>query len=175
MMHRLSCVSYVDLVSHSEHRPFLLMRFFSFWVANHSLTHNIQEVFVYRLSLLVAAISLSLGTLLALSATPNPIAEWSLDLCAVGFLASFGVSLTTIHIYLKPLHNMLKVEPISNWSSPFCFTQFSLIALCRERRFGLAEPSALLVLLLLYHHTTSFYQQFNILNYFLLPDGYSWH
>jgi hypothetical protein len=71
-----------------------------------------QEVLVYRLSLLAAATSLSLGTFLALS-TPNSIAEWSLDVCAVGFLASFGVSLTTIHIYMKPLHNMLKVELIS--------------------------------------------------------------
>jgi uncharacterized integral membrane protein len=65
-----------------------------------------MEVLTYRLSLVAAALSVASGTALALSGSPP---EWALDLCAVGFLASFGVSLATIHIYMKPMHNFLKV------------------------------------------------------------------
>jgi hypothetical protein len=102
--------------------------------------HFYQEVLVYRLSLLAAATSLSMGTFLALMSlsTPNLIAEWSLDLCAFGFLASFGVSLTTIHIYVKPLHNMLKVELISVLipiAGQFFSNQFCVKGALAWRRF----------------------------------------
>ena len=46
--------------------------------------------------------------------TPPPVAEWALDVCAIGFLASFGVSLATIHIYMKPLHRMLQVNLLTS-------------------------------------------------------------
>jgi len=70
------------------------------------------EVLTYRASLLVAALSVASGAALAsapgiLAAAPPP--AWAFDVCAGLFLASFGVSLATIHIYMKPLHNMLKV------------------------------------------------------------------
>ena len=65
-----------------------------------------MEVLTYRLSLVAAALSLASGTALAMSGSPP---EWALDLCAVGLLASFGVSVATIHIYMKPMHDFLKV------------------------------------------------------------------
>jgi uncharacterized integral membrane protein len=63
---------------------------------------------VYRLSLLASAVFISVGLAIA-TWVSSGTAQWALDVCAVGFLASFGVSLATIHIYMKPLHNMLKV------------------------------------------------------------------
>eukprot|EP00286_Rhodomonas_abbreviata_P006855 CAMPEP_0181328664 /NCGR_PEP_ID=MMETSP1101-20121128/22859_1 /TAXON_ID=46948 /ORGANISM="Rhodomonas abbreviata, Strain Caron Lab Isolate" /LENGTH=303 /DNA_ID=CAMNT_0023437613 /DNA_START=56 /DNA_END=964 /DNA_ORIENTATION=+ len=70
------------------------------------------EVLTYRLSLLVAALSVAGGAALmslpALTNAPPPPAM-AFDVCGAMFLASFGVSLSTIHIYMKPLHNMLKV------------------------------------------------------------------
>ena len=71
-----------------------------------------MQVLIYRLSLLTSALLLGSGISLSLaSASLGAIVpDWAYDLCALGFLTSFGVSLATIHIYMKPLHNMLKVS-----------------------------------------------------------------
>jgi uncharacterized integral membrane protein len=85
--------------------PRILQGQFGVWFVNR---HDAMEVLTYRFSLVAAALSVAAGTGLALGSSAPP--EWALDLCAVGFLASFGVSLATIHIYMKPMHNFLKVR-----------------------------------------------------------------
>ncbi|EKX53450.1 hypothetical protein GUITHDRAFT_161052 [Guillardia theta CCMP2712] len=69
------------------------------------------EVLTYRLSLVGAALATVTGV--GMAVLPNfvqaqPPSTAALDAMAVLFLASFGVSLKTIHIYMKPMHNMLK-------------------------------------------------------------------
>jgi uncharacterized integral membrane protein len=81
---------------------------FGTWVVDED---DAAEVLVYRGSLVVAAFAVATGCGMALlpvltgGAAP---AAWSLDLAAAVFLGAFGVSLKTIHIYMKPMHDMLK-------------------------------------------------------------------
>jgi uncharacterized integral membrane protein len=67
------------------------------------------SVVLYRSGLTVAAIAFGLGTFLALGWTNQPGLSTVLDLLFVLFSAALGLSLWTIHIYLKPLHIALKV------------------------------------------------------------------
>eukprot|EP00184_Porphyridium_aerugineum_P008419 CAMPEP_0184691534 /NCGR_PEP_ID=MMETSP0313-20130426/363_1 /TAXON_ID=2792 /ORGANISM="Porphyridium aerugineum, Strain SAG 1380-2" /LENGTH=223 /DNA_ID=CAMNT_0027149275 /DNA_START=266 /DNA_END=937 /DNA_ORIENTATION=+ len=68
-----------------------------------------KEVQLYRKSLTVGASALCLGMLPAF--VPNldaNLAAWWTDACFIAGVASLFVSLQTIHIYMKPLHNALK-------------------------------------------------------------------
>jgi uncharacterized integral membrane protein len=67
------------------------------------------SVVLYRAGLTTAAIAFGLGTLLVLlGINPSSLAP-ALDLLFVLFCAALGLSLWTIHIYLKPLHLALKL------------------------------------------------------------------
>ena len=67
------------------------------------------SVVLYRTGLTTAAIAFGLGTLLALLGTNQPSLFPVLDLLFVVFCAALGLSLWTIHIYLKPLHLALQL------------------------------------------------------------------
>jgi uncharacterized integral membrane protein len=67
------------------------------------------SVVLYRTGLTTAAIAFCLGTLLALLGTSQPSLAPVLDLLFVVFCAALGLSLWTIHIYLKPLHLALQL------------------------------------------------------------------
>ena len=66
-------------------------------------------VVIYRAGLTVAAVAFALGT--ALTLAPNHAIHFDLILSGLFafFCAGLGVSLWTIHIYLKPLHRALQV------------------------------------------------------------------
>lgn len=68
-----------------------------------------KEVMIYRLGLGLAGLSFALGVLLFFIMGLTPLNEKILTILFAIFIMSFGVSLQTIHIYLKPLHNTLKV------------------------------------------------------------------
>lgn len=68
-----------------------------------------QEVMIYRLGLAVAGISFSVGIILFFWLGLTPIIEQVLTVLFALFIIGLGVSLQTIHIYLKPLHNTLKI------------------------------------------------------------------
>ena len=67
------------------------------------------EVIIYRSGLMVSALSftLSSGLLLLYGVTPSTLLVTNL-LFGI-FILGLGVSLATIHIYLKPLHRLLQV------------------------------------------------------------------
>lgn len=68
-----------------------------------------KEVIIYRLGLGLAGLSFALGVLLFFIMGLTPLNEKVLTILFTIFILSLGVSLQTIHIYLKPLHNTLKV------------------------------------------------------------------
>lgn len=81
---------------------------FGAWVVDEE---DAAEVLVYRASLVGAALSVAAGACMALLPGVTGLEEapaWAFDVAAAGFFASFGVSLATIHIYMKPMHNFLK-------------------------------------------------------------------
>lgn len=82
---------------------------FGTWIVDEK---DAAEVLVYRSSLVVAAAAVAAASgmvlLPALLGGDAP-AAWSLDLAAAVFFVSFGVSIKTIHIYMKPMHDFLKV------------------------------------------------------------------
>jgi uncharacterized integral membrane protein len=67
------------------------------------------SVVLYRAGLTTAAIAFGLGTLLVVLGIDQSNLAPVLDLLFVLFCAALGVSLWTIHIYLKPLHLALKL------------------------------------------------------------------
>jgi uncharacterized integral membrane protein len=68
-----------------------------------------QEVIIYRSGLILAALSWFLGSLGVLLQPDNPTIIQGITPLFFLFALGLGVSLTTIHIYLKPLHQLLKV------------------------------------------------------------------
>lgn len=83
---------------------------FGSWVVDEA---DAAEVLTYRASLVAAALSVSAAATMAVvpGALPLGVEEapaWAFDAAAAGFYAAFGVSLSTIHIYMKPMHNFLK-------------------------------------------------------------------
>ncbi|BAQ65190.1 DUF2301 domain-containing membrane protein [Geminocystis sp. NIES-3709] len=68
-----------------------------------------KEVMIYRLGLAIAGISFSVGILLFFLLGLTPIIEKILTILFALFIVGLAISLQTIHIYLKPLHNTLKV------------------------------------------------------------------
>lgn len=67
------------------------------------------EVKIYRGSLLVAALSFALGTLLFFWYGASPIILQSLTYLYALFSLALGISLITIHIYLLSLHRLLQI------------------------------------------------------------------
>ena len=67
------------------------------------------EVIIYRCGLAISAVSLCLGSGLILTQGLTPTVTTLVTLLFYLFIAGLGISLHTIHIYLKPLHNSLKI------------------------------------------------------------------
>lgn len=67
---------------------------------------DVSDVQIYRASLGVLCFTQSLSILLALSNIATPSAVY--DVLYLTGIAAFGVSLAKIHIYVKPLHTLLK-------------------------------------------------------------------
>lgn len=63
------------------------------------------DVLTYRVSLSAMAVSASTSLALALTAHSSPLLH---DALYFATLAFFGVALDKIHIYMKPMHNLLK-------------------------------------------------------------------
>ncbi|MGA1476396.1 MAG: DUF2301 domain-containing membrane protein, partial [Prochlorothrix sp.] len=70
--------------------------------------HDRREVQIYRTGLATAALCFALGTLLILSQGPSAPVLIGLDYLFALFCLALGVSLWTIHIYLRPLHQFLQ-------------------------------------------------------------------
>lgn len=68
-----------------------------------------QEVILYRVGLMVAALSFALGSGLVLWQPNHPVVLRSLTPLYSLFTAGLALSLLTIHIYLKPLHRVLQL------------------------------------------------------------------
>jgi uncharacterized integral membrane protein len=68
-----------------------------------------REVVIYRSGLIVAALSFAVATASTLLAPTHPVTQPLISLCYGLFSAALGVSLWTIHIYLKPLHRALQL------------------------------------------------------------------
>jgi uncharacterized integral membrane protein len=67
------------------------------------------EVKIYRAGLLVSALSFAIGAGLVLGVGTTPeVLEWLTPLW-IAFGVGLGVSLLTIHIYLRPLHRLLQL------------------------------------------------------------------
>jgi uncharacterized integral membrane protein len=81
-----------------------------------------QEVIIYRSGLILAALSLFLGSLGVLLQPHNPTIIQGITPLFFLFALGLGVSLTTIHIYLKPLHQLLKVFWLIGSISGLIFT-----------------------------------------------------
>ncbi len=67
------------------------------------------EVIIYRIGLAIASVSFCIGTILMLSQGLTTNAMAILTPLFYVFILGLGASLQTIHIYLKPLHNALKI------------------------------------------------------------------
>ncbi len=68
-----------------------------------------REVIIYRSGLCLAALSVAIATILVLIMVEQP---WGLKLLTplfALFSVGLGISLATIHIYLRPLHRLLQV------------------------------------------------------------------
>ncbi|MFE4107237.1 DUF2301 domain-containing membrane protein [Almyronema epifaneia] len=68
-----------------------------------------QEVKVYRGGLAIAALCLAIGSALVGWQGSQPWVLQTLTVLYAGFWLALGVSLMKIHIYLKPLHQLLKL------------------------------------------------------------------
>lgn len=68
--------------------------------------HDRRDVQIYRAGLATAALCFALGTVLALTSAAT--AGLVLDALFLLFCMALGVSLWTIHIYLRPLHQFLQ-------------------------------------------------------------------
>jgi uncharacterized integral membrane protein len=68
-----------------------------------------QGVIIYRAALTTAAIALAMGAILTLQGDRFPGFETVISGLFAIFCAGLGVSLWTIHIYLKPLHQFVQI------------------------------------------------------------------
>lgn len=99
-----------------------------------------QEVRIYRLGLAIAGLSFSVGTVLFLWQDLTPIIEQALTVLFALFIIGLGVSLQTIHIYLKPLHNTLKIFWLIGTISTIIFaikSQESLVVFIKNQPLSL--------------------------------------
>jgi uncharacterized integral membrane protein len=67
-----------------------------------------QSVIIYRMGLIVAALSFAIATILALF-NPSPAAIEVITPLYTCFSLALGVSLLTIHIYMSSLHRILQI------------------------------------------------------------------
>jgi uncharacterized integral membrane protein len=67
-----------------------------------------REVLIYRAGLTIAAVSFAIGSTLALTQGNNPFIQSLLTPLYTLFTIGLGISLFTIHIYLKVLHRALQ-------------------------------------------------------------------
>lgn len=89
-----------------------------------------KEVIIYRIGLAIAAFSVAAGILLFFLQGLTPIIDKIITLLFGFFILGLGVSLQTIHIYLKPLHDTLKIFwLIGSFSAIICsiYSQGNLI------------------------------------------------
>jgi uncharacterized integral membrane protein len=80
-------------------------------------------VIIYRTGLMVAAVSFAIGSGLALF-SPQPTAIQAITPLYTCFSLALGVSLLTIHIYMKLLHQILQLFWIIGSISAFIFGHF---------------------------------------------------
>lgn len=80
-------------------------------------------VIIYRTGLMVAAVSFAIGSGLVLF-YPQPAAIQAITLLYTCFSLALGVSLLTIHIYMKLLHQILQLFWIIGSISAFIFGHF---------------------------------------------------
>ena len=66
-------------------------------------------VIIYRTSLVIAAISFAIASNLTLFYADNPLAIQAITPLYTCFSLALGVSLFTIHIYMKFLHQILQL------------------------------------------------------------------
>ncbi|MFB2936635.1 DUF2301 domain-containing membrane protein [Aerosakkonemataceae cyanobacterium BLCC-F154] len=66
-------------------------------------------VIIYRISLIIAALSFAAATWLVLTQIDNPITLNAVTLLYATFSIALGVSLYTIHIYMASLHRTLQI------------------------------------------------------------------
>jgi len=67
------------------------------------------EVKIYRAGLMLSALSFAIGAGLVLAIGPTPTVLGWLTPLWIAFGVGIGVSLLTIHIYLRPLHRLLQL------------------------------------------------------------------
>jgi uncharacterized integral membrane protein len=72
-------------------------------------TQDRRGVIIYRAALTVAAIALALASILTLQGSRFPGFDTAISILFTVFCAGLGISLWTIHIYLKPLHQFLQL------------------------------------------------------------------
>ncbi|MEB3343151.1 DUF2301 domain-containing membrane protein [Okeania sp.] len=68
-----------------------------------------QGVIIYRIGLMIAALSFALGSALVLWQGNNPTVIQTLTPLMVCFCLGLGISLATIHIYMAILHQILQL------------------------------------------------------------------
>ncbi|NET72306.1 MAG: DUF2301 domain-containing membrane protein [Sphaerospermopsis sp. SIO1G2] len=81
-------------------------------------------VIIYRTSLIIAAISFAVASNLALFYADYPLAIQAITPLYSCFCLALGVSLLTIHIYMKILHQILQLFWIIGSISAFIFGHF---------------------------------------------------
>lgn len=81
-----------------------------------------KEVIIYRSGLALASLSCFLGVLLFLKEGLTSNTELILNILFGLFTLGLGISLHRIHIYLKPLHNTLKIFWLVGTISSIIFT-----------------------------------------------------
>ncbi len=91
-----------------------------------------REVIIYRSGLIASAVSFAVGSGLVLWQGITPTISLITNLLFGIFILGLGVSLTTIHIYLKPLHRLLQgfwlvgtiASGILAWKSDYSLASF---------------------------------------------------
>ncbi|WP_299484618.1 DUF2301 domain-containing membrane protein [Acaryochloris sp. IP29b_bin.137] len=78
------------------------------------------EVSIYRGSMLVAAIAFAMGSSLVLIVGPQPYILTLLTGLLLCFILAIGISLATIHIYMRGLHRLLQYS----WAIGSLFTAY---------------------------------------------------
>lgn len=68
-----------------------------------------REVLIYRMGLLIAALSLGIGSVLVIGKNTDPLTLGGVTVLYACFSLALAVSLLTIHIYLVPLHRTLQI------------------------------------------------------------------
>ncbi len=84
-----------------------------------------QEVILYRTGLAIAGLSFALGVALILGMGANALVLQGLTILFGCFSLGLGLSLWTIHIYMKPLHRALQLFWLIGSIAGLVFTVYS--------------------------------------------------